>query len=151
MSLATSVAIFAVYNSILGSGVSIKRQPVTVRSDNAHLPPVPPIVCLQSLNSLQTYNLQNVHPPGRKQGVVQIYFEEYWGGGNVNIVDEVCTDNFVIDYPMHGPRRDKEAAKKMMLDLREVRKQHEPLRNRPNTCVSNRRSRTFLSTPTSSL
>jgi hypothetical protein len=57
----------------------------------------------------------------KNKAVVQKYFEEYWGKGNVNIVDEVCADNFVIDYPMHGPRRGKEAAKKMLLEFREVR------------------------------
>lgn len=50
-------------------------------------------------------------PQEKNKAVVQKYFEEYWGKGNVDIVDEVCADNFVIDYPMHGPRRGKEAAK----------------------------------------
>lgn len=30
------------------------------------------------------------------KAVVQKYFEEHWGKGNVNVVDEVCADNFVI-------------------------------------------------------
>lgn len=59
--------------------------------------------------------------------MVQKYFEEYRGKGNVDVVDEVCADNFVIDYPMHRPRRGKEAAKKMLLELREVREQDERL------------------------
>lgn len=56
----------------------------------------------------------------KNKAVVQKYFEEYWGKGNVNVVDEVCADEFVIDYPMHGPRRGREAAKKMLLEFREV-------------------------------
>ncbi|RLL97197.1 hypothetical protein CFD26_103705 [Aspergillus turcosus] len=56
----------------------------------------------------------------KNKAIVQKYFEEYWGKGNVDIVDEVCADNFVIDYPMHGPRRGKTAAKKMLLEFREV-------------------------------
>lgn len=85
--------------------------------------------------------------------MVQKYFEEYWGKGNVDIVDEVCADNFVIDYPMHGPRRGKEAAKKMLLDFREVREQNEPQETdltRSNMFMANRRSRIFPSTPTNS-
>lgn len=85
--------------------------------------------------------------------MVQKYFEEYWGKGNVDIVDEVCADNFVIDYPMHGPRRGKEAAKKMLLDFREVREQNEPQETdltRSNMFMTNRRSRIFPSTPTNS-
>ncbi|XHG06769.1 hypothetical protein AWENTII_009950 [Aspergillus wentii] len=52
--------------------------------------------------------------------IIQKYFTEYWGKGNVSVVDELCTENFTIDYPMHGPRRGKEAAKKMLLEFREV-------------------------------
>ncbi|KAI9038736.1 uncharacterized protein KD926_010471 [Aspergillus affinis] len=55
----------------------------------------------------------------KNKAVVQKYFEEYWGKGNVAVVDEVCAHNFIIDYPMHGPRRGKEAAKKMLLEFRE--------------------------------
>ncbi|OJJ35392.1 hypothetical protein ASPWEDRAFT_155134 [Aspergillus wentii DTO 134E9] len=52
--------------------------------------------------------------------IIQKYFTEYWGKGNVSVVDELCTENFTIDYPMHGPRRGKEAAKKMLLEFREA-------------------------------
>ncbi|CAJ0552577.1 Ff.00g006550.m01.CDS01 [Fusarium sp. VM40] len=45
------------------------------------------------------------------------YFTEYWGKGNAAIVDKLCADNFVINYPMHGPRYGKENAKKMLLEL----------------------------------
>ncbi|KAE8412667.1 hypothetical protein BDV36DRAFT_287665 [Aspergillus pseudocaelatus] len=58
--------------------------------------------------------------PAQNKAVVQKYFEEYWGKGNTNIVDELCDDHFVIDYPMHGPRRGKEAAKKMLIEFRQA-------------------------------
>ena len=64
--------------------------------------------------------------------MVQKYFLEYWGKGNVDVVDEVCADNFVIDYPMHGPRRGKEAAKKMLLEFREVGELDKSSKNRLN-------------------
>lgn len=54
--------------------------------------------------------------------VVTEYFTEYWGKANPDIVDKLCADNFVINYPMHGPRYGKDAAKKMLRDLKEVRK-----------------------------
>lgn len=68
---------------------------------------------------IYTFNIMTTLQEKNKM-VVQKYFEDYWGKGNVDVVDEVCADNFVIDYPMHGPRRGKEAAKKMLLEFREV-------------------------------
>lgn len=52
--------------------------------------------------------------------VVSEYFTGYWGNANPRIVDKLCADNFVFNYPMHGPRYGKEAAKQMMTDLKEV-------------------------------
>lgn len=52
--------------------------------------------------------------------VVAKYFAEYWGKANQNIVDELCDDKFVINYPMHGPRYGKEGAKRMMAEFKEV-------------------------------
>lgn len=52
--------------------------------------------------------------------VVSEYFDEYWNKANPEIVDKLCADNFVINYPMHGPRYGKEAAKEMMRGLNEV-------------------------------
>ena len=49
------------------------------------------------------------------------YFTEYWGKANQDIVDKLCSDDFVINYPMHGPRYGKEGAKKLMRELKEVR------------------------------
>lgn len=43
------------------------------------------------------------------------------GKANPNVVDELCADNFMIAYPMHGPRYGKEAAKQMMIDFKAVR------------------------------
>jgi hypothetical protein len=61
--------------------------------------------------------------------LIQQYFEEYWGKGNENVVDELYADNFVIDYPMHGLHRGKKAAKKMMVDFKEVWNSDKSLRS----------------------
>lgn len=53
--------------------------------------------------------------------VVAEYFSEYWGKANPDIVDKLCADEFVINYPMHGPRYGKEAAKQMIRELKEAR------------------------------
>ncbi|SCN77121.1 uncharacterized protein FFB20_05485 [Fusarium fujikuroi] len=58
--------------------------------------------------------------------VIQEYFTEYWGKGNPEIVDKLCADNFVINYPMHGPRYGKENAKKMLSEFKEARR---PIQN----------------------
>lgn len=52
--------------------------------------------------------------------VVTEYFDEYWNKANPEIVEKLCVDDFVINYPMHGPRYGKEAAKEMMRGLKEV-------------------------------
>ncbi|KAF5536683.1 hypothetical protein FNAPI_11675 [Fusarium napiforme] len=54
--------------------------------------------------------------------VIQEYFTEYWGKGNPDIVDKLCADNFVINYPIHGPRYGKENAKKMLSEFKEARR-----------------------------
>lgn len=52
--------------------------------------------------------------------VISEYFAEFWGKANPDIVDKLCADDFVINYPMHGPRHGKEAAKKMLAEFKEV-------------------------------
>jgi predicted ester cyclase len=56
----------------------------------------------------------------KNKAIVSEYFEQYWAKGNVSIVDKLCSDDFLINYPNHGPRRGKEGAKKMLADFREV-------------------------------
>lgn len=56
----------------------------------------------------------------RNLAVIGEYFTEYWGKGSTDIVDKLCADSFVINYPMHGPRYGREAAKKMLRDFKEV-------------------------------
>ncbi|KAL7911920.1 SnoaL domain-containing protein [Trichoderma velutinum] len=53
----------------------------------------------------------------RNKAVVSEYFEEYWVKGNVNVVDELCSDDFLQSYPNHGPRHGKEGAKAMLREL----------------------------------
>jgi hypothetical protein len=57
----------------------------------------------------------------RNKAVVLKYFDEYWAKGNVSVVDELCSEDFLISYPNHGPRRGKVEAKKMISEFREVR------------------------------
>ncbi|EDK38639.1 hypothetical protein PGUG_02737 [Meyerozyma guilliermondii ATCC 6260] len=52
--------------------------------------------------------------------VVTEYFNEYWGKGNVDIVDKLCAEDYLIHYPMHGPRVGRNASKKMLSEFREA-------------------------------
>lgn len=52
--------------------------------------------------------------------VISEYFAEFWGKANPDIVDKLCADDFVINYPMHGRRNGKEAAKKMLAEFKEA-------------------------------
>jgi hypothetical protein len=56
----------------------------------------------------------------RNKEIVARYSSEFWSKGNVDIVDELCSDDFLSNYPMHGPRRGKEAAKRMHAEFKEV-------------------------------
>ncbi|KAL6904293.1 hypothetical protein GGI43DRAFT_400084 [Trichoderma evansii] len=56
----------------------------------------------------------------RNKAIVAKYFEEYWVKGNVSIVDELCSDDFVMSYPNHGPRHGKEGAKMMLTEFMEA-------------------------------
>jgi hypothetical protein len=53
--------------------------------------------------------------------IVARYSEEFWGKCNLDIVDELCADDVLSNYPMHGPRRGKEAVKRMLAEFKEVR------------------------------
>jgi PhoPQ-activated pathogenicity-related protein len=56
----------------------------------------------------------------RNKAIVAKYFDEYWVKGNVDIVDELCSDDFLISYPNHGHHHGKEGAKKMLSEFMEV-------------------------------
>jgi hypothetical protein len=62
----------------------------------------------------------------RNKAIVARYSHEFWGKCNVNIVDELCSDDILSNYPMHGPRRGKEAVKRMLAEFKEVRFSHRP-------------------------
>lgn len=57
----------------------------------------------------------------RNKQIIARYFEEFWSKGNVNIVDELCVDDIICDYPMHGIRRGKAAIKAMLAEFKQVR------------------------------
>lgn len=53
------------------------------------------------------------------KAIVTRWFEHFWGkAGNVAIVDELGTPDVLVHYPMHGPRRGREAVKRMMTEFR---------------------------------
>jgi predicted ester cyclase len=53
------------------------------------------------------------------KAIVTRWFEQFWGkAGNVAIVDELGAPDVLVHYPMHGPRRGREAVKKMITEFR---------------------------------
>ncbi|OCL02392.1 NTF2-like protein [Glonium stellatum] len=54
----------------------------------------------------------------RNKQIVAEYYREYWTLGNPNIVDKLCAEDFVINYPIHGRRQGREAAKQMLLEFK---------------------------------
>ena len=57
----------------------------------------------------------------KNKQIVAKYSLEFWGKGNPDIVDELCSDDFVSHYPMHGRRSGKSAIKQMLVEFKEVR------------------------------
>lgn len=57
----------------------------------------------------------------RNKEIVQRWFKEFWGNPwNPAVVDELGTTDVLVHYPMHGPRKGREAVKKMMTEFREA-------------------------------
>ncbi|EHK17638.1 uncharacterized protein TRIVIDRAFT_194820 [Trichoderma virens Gv29-8] len=56
----------------------------------------------------------------KNKQVVSEYTTEFWGKGNTDVVDKLCSDDFVSDCPLHGRREGKAQVKKMILDFREA-------------------------------
>lgn len=54
----------------------------------------------------------------RNKQIVAEYYREYWTLGNPDIVDKLCAEDFIVNYPMHGPRQGREAAKQMLLEFK---------------------------------
>ncbi|KJZ80485.1 hypothetical protein HIM_00335 [Hirsutella minnesotensis 3608] len=52
--------------------------------------------------------------------LMRLYTEEFWGKSNLAIVDELCSDEIVGNYTLHGQRRGKEAIKTMLLDFKKA-------------------------------
>lgn len=65
----------------------------------------------------------------RNRQTVARYFEEFWTKGNVNVVDELCSDDFALFYPLHGRHEGKEAIKRMLSDYKKVSHLHSYQRN----------------------
>lgn len=81
------------------------------------------LALLNSLNELEPSSNSYIMPTPEETTNLQViseYFAEFWGKASPEIVDKLCADDFVINYPMHGPRHGKEAAKKMLAEFKEV-------------------------------
>lgn len=57
----------------------------------------------------------------KNKEVVSRYANEFWSKGNVAVVDELCADDFVGDYPLHGRRVGKGEVKRMRYEFGQVR------------------------------
>jgi len=69
--------------------------------------------------SAMSFNMEQTEQEKNKQ-IVARYSEEFWGKGNLEIVDELCADDILSNYPMHGPRRGKQAVKQMLAEFKAV-------------------------------
>jgi hypothetical protein len=57
----------------------------------------------------------------RNKEIIAMYFTEYWGKLNPDIVDEVCADDVLQSYPMHAnPKKGKAAVKQALVDFKAV-------------------------------
>jgi hypothetical protein len=52
--------------------------------------------------------------------IVARYWEEFWTKGNTAIVDELCSDNVTVFYPLHGQKIGKEAVKQSLISFKLV-------------------------------
>jgi hypothetical protein len=63
-------------------------------------------------------NSSSLRDQNRK--IVARYFEEFWTKANPEVVDEVCSEGFVLSYPLHGRHVGRVAVKKMLTDCKLV-------------------------------
>ena len=55
------------------------------------------------------------------KAIVMEWFEKYWGKNvDLSVIDTLGTPDVLVHYPMHGPRRGREAVKTMMREFREA-------------------------------
>lgn len=52
--------------------------------------------------------------------IVARYYSEFWGKGNLEVLDELCSDDFTMYYPMHGRLNGKAAVKDMVIGFKKV-------------------------------
>ena len=52
--------------------------------------------------------------------VVARYFDEFWTKGNAEILDTLCTEDYVLYYPLHGQHTKRVTVKKMCPESKEV-------------------------------
>ncbi|KAI5463911.1 hypothetical protein BGZ63DRAFT_382539 [Mariannaea sp. PMI_226] len=56
----------------------------------------------------------------KNRRIVARYWEEFWTKGNTEVVDELCSDEFTVFYPMHGRSEGKEAAKQSLINFKKA-------------------------------
>ncbi|VUC35034.1 unnamed protein product [Clonostachys rosea] len=61
---------------------------------------------------------ENATQRERNRQIVTRYWEEFWTKGNTDILDELCADNYVVFYPLHGRMVGKEAVKHMLISFK---------------------------------
>jgi predicted ester cyclase len=55
------------------------------------------------------------------KAIVARWFEKFWGNlADLSVVDELGAPDILVQYPMHGPIRGREAVKAMMAEFREA-------------------------------
>lgn len=64
--------------------------------------------------------MENLSQQQRNRLIVARYWDQFWTNGNIDAVDELCSDDFVQFYPMHGRLEGKAAVKDMMTRFRAV-------------------------------
>ncbi|UKZ79013.1 hypothetical protein TrVFT333_006764 [Trichoderma virens FT-333] len=72
----------------------------------------------QRTNTHHIYSKCPTEEESKNLQIVAQYFTEYWGKANSNIVDDLCADDFTMNYPMHGIRHGKSSTKNMLTDLK---------------------------------
>jgi hypothetical protein len=74
------------------------------------------IVQTLAMQSSEEQTLQD-----RNKYLVARYNFEVWVKGNVDIIDEVCSEDFTSDTPIFGRHCGRSAVKKMLLRIKEAR------------------------------
>lgn len=76
---------------------------------------------MAGLGAVQSNEMDVLPLQERNRQIVAHFFEEFWTKGNTGVVDEVCSDDFVVFYPMNGRTVGKAAAQQSLAKIKLVR------------------------------